>query len=433
MPKRATPLTAAKVRTAKPGTYVDGDGLMLFVRPGKLDRSGKPTTSRFWLMRYSYGGKRREAGLGRAGEAAGDVTLAEAREKVAEWRRTLKAGNDPLSQREADAARQKAEAQAAVAQAMTFRMVAGLYLTAHEAGWKNVRHRQLWRNTLTTYAFPHMGDLPIAEVATAHVMMALEPIWREKTETASRVRGRIEAVLDYAAARGWRMGENPARWRGHVAKLLPERSKVAPTAHHAALAWKDAAEFLTDLRGREGLSARALEFAILTAARTGEVLGARWQEMDLANATWTAPAARMKMKREHRVPLSPAALAILRAVAPLRPANDDAGGAFVFPGARKGSPLSSMALLMTLRRMDRGDLTAHGFRSTFRDWTAERTSYPNEVAEAALAHTVKNETEAAYRRGDLFEKRRRLMEDWATFCAKPFAEGGTVTPIRAAG
>jgi integrase len=316
---------------------------------------------------------------------------------------------------------------------MTFRNVAKAYLAAHEAGWRNPKHRAQWRATLDAYAMPHMGDLPVADVMTGHVMAALEPIWTAKPETATRVRGRIEAVLDYAAARGWRTGENPARWRGHVANLLPARGRLARVVHHAALPWEDIAAFLTDLRGRAGMGARALDFTILTASRTNEALGARWQEIDLAEGVWTVPAERMKAGREHRVPLSDTALAILRALLPLRPADDDKGAAFVFPGARKGRPLSGMAMLMLLRRMERGDLTAHGFRSSFRDWAAERTSYAREVAEEALAHTLRDKTEAAYRRGDLFEKRRRLMDDWAAFCAKPAAEGATVTPIRSAG
>jgi integrase len=242
------------------------------------------------------------------------------------------------------------------------------------------------------------------------------------------VRGRIEAVLDYAKARGWRSGENPARWRGHVANMLPNRTKVARVEHHAALPWREIGGFMAELRDESGLGARALEFAILTAARTGEALGARWDEIDLQEAVWTVPGERMKAGREHRVPLSEAALAVLRTVLPLRDAK---AGDWVFPGAKAGKALSGMAMLMLLRRMKRGDLTAHGFRSTFRDWTAETTGYPREVAEAALAHTLGDKVEAAYRRGDLFDKRRRLMDDWAAFCARPAAVGGTVTPIRA--
>jgi integrase len=327
----------------------------------------------------------------------------------------------------------QADAQQTAILAMTFRAVTNAYLAAHEAGWRNPKHRAQWRATLKTYVFPHFGELPVADVNTGHVMAALEPIWREKAETASRLRGRIEAVLDYAAARGWRTGENPARWRGHIANLLPRRSKIARVEHHAALPWQDISAFLIDLRSRDGLGARALEFAILTAARTGEVLGARWSEINLDEAVWTVPAKRMKAGQEHRVPLSDAALAIVRALLPLRPADDAEGKAFVFPGARRSRPLSGMAMLMLLRRMGRADLTAHGFRSTFRDWAAECTGYAREVAEAALAHTLRDKVEAAYRRGDLFEKRRRLMDDWAAFCARPAIEAGSVTPIRAAG
>jgi integrase len=422
MPKRAAGLTAAKVRTAKPGRHVDGDGLMLFVRS---------RAARFWLLRYSYGGKRREAGLGRAGEAKGDVTLAEAREKAADMRRMLKAGVDPLVHREAEAARLKAAAQQAAAQGVTFRAVADLYMGAHDAGWRNPKHRDQWRNTLASYAFPHFGDLPAGDVGTGHVMAALEPIWTTKPETATRVRGRIESVLDYAAARGWRSGDNPARWRGHLANLLPARGKVARVEHHAALPWREVGAFMAALVEREAdsVGALALRFAILTAARSGEVMGARWAEIDLTEAVWTVSAARMKAGQEHRVPLSAAALAVLRQAEALR--TSKGADAFVFPGQRPGKGLSVMALAMTLRRMGREDLTVHGFRSTFRDWCAEATNYDRDTAEAALAHTLRDKVEAAYRRGDLFDKRRRLMDDWATFCGRPVVTTGTVTPIRA--
>ncbi len=421
MPKRAAGLTAAKVRTAKPGRYVDGDGLMLFVRSAE---------ARFWLVRYSFGGKRREAGLGRAGEGPGDVTLAEARQRTADMRRLIKAGIDPLAQREAEAAAQKAAAQQAAAQAVTFKAVADLYMAAHAAGWRNDKHRDQWRNTLATYAFPLFGDMQVGEVRTGHVMAALEPIWTVKPETATRVRGRIESVLDYATARGWRTGENPARWRGHLANMLPSRSKVARVEHHAALPWREVGAFMVALGKREvgSVAALALRFVILTAARSGEVLGARWTEIDLAEAVWTVPAERMKAGREHRVPLTDAALDVLRQAAALR--TSKAADAFVFPGMKPGKGLSVMALAMVLRRMDRGDLTVHGFRSTFRDWCAEFTTFDRDTAEAALAHTVRDKVEAAYRRGDQLDKRRRLMEAWATFCAAPAAPAGDVTPIR---
>jgi integrase len=371
--RKVAALTALMVKSAKPGRYGDGNGLYLLVREGG---------ARWWLFRYHVNGKMREMGLGKAGAAADAVTLADARARARTLMEAVRAGGDPLAQRDADAKAASAAAQHAAVKAMTFRAVANAYLAAHEAVWRNPKHRAQWRATLDTYAMPHFGDMAVSDVMTGHVMAALEPIWNTKAETASRVRGRIEAVLDYATARGWRTGENPARWRGHVANLLPTRAKVARVVHHAALPWKDVAAFLTDLRGRAGMGALALDFTILTAARTNEALGARWREIDLDKAVWTVPAERMKAGREHCIPLSGAALAIVRALLPLRPADDDKGAAFVFPGARKGRPLSGMAMLMLLRRMERGDLTAHGFRSSFRDWAAESTGYARELAES---------------------------------------------------
>ena len=370
----------------------------------------------------------REMGLGRAGDdddAA--VTLAEARDKAAPLHKLVKEGVDPLDKREADAKAAAAEAQKAAVRAITFRTVAERYLDAHEKTWRNPKHRMQWRNTLDTYAHPHFGDLSVAEVGTEHVLTALEPIWRSKPETATRVRGRVESILDYATAREWRSGENPARWRGHLANLLPARSKVAPVEHHAALPWAEIGAFLPALRAQAGVAARALEFTILTAARSGEVFGARWSEVDLATKVWTVSAARMKAGREHRVPLSEPALAVLRDMAELR--TTDAVDAFVFPGAGKGRPLSVMAMTMVLRRMERGGLTVHGFRSAFKDWASESTAYTGELVEMALAHAIRSKVEAAYRRGDLFEKRRRLMGDWARFCALP-PRTGNVRALR---
>ena len=416
MPRKAAGLTAVKVRTAAPGRYGDGGGLYLLVRSHD---------ARFWLFRYIVSGRMREAGLGRAG-GPGAVTLAEARAKAAGLHRLVKEGVDPLAQRDTDAAAAAATTQVAAARAKTFGDVAALYIAAHEAGWRHPKHRAQWSATLAAYAHPHMGALPVADVDTRHVMAALEPIWRTKPETASRLRGRIESVLDYAKARGWRTGENPARWRGHVANMLPARAKVARVEHHAALPWREIGGFMVTVRAEAGMGARALEFTILTAARTGEALGAQWAEIDMSAALWTVPGTRVKAGREHRVPLCEAALVVLRTLLPLRHAE---AGDWVFPGGKAGKPLSGMAMLMLMRRMGRGDLTAHGFRSTFRDWTAETTGYAREVAEAALAHTLGDKVEAAYRRGDLFEKRRRLMEEWATFCARPAATGDVV-PIR---
>ena len=280
----------------------------------------------------------------------------------------------------------------------------------HEDSWRNEKHRWQWRQTLEV-ACEEIGKIPVAAIATGDVMRVLEPIWREKTETAARLRGRIESVLDFAGARGWRDGENPARWRGHLAKLLPAPGKVAKVEHHSALPWPEIGSFMAELRLQDGAAARALEFTILTAARTGETIGAIWSEIDIAAAQWTVPAARMKAGREHRVPLSGAALAVLADVASPR-------DAWIFPGGRPGKPLSNMSMLMLSRRMGRPKLTVHGFRSTFRDWCAESTDYPREVAEQALAHVLGDKVEAAYRRGDLLGKRRQLMEDWAAFCSR---------------
>ncbi len=416
MPRKAAGLTAAKVRTAKPGRYGDGAGLYLLVRGAE---------SRFWLFRYTREGKMREMGLGPA-SGPSVVSLANARMKARKLHDMVREGFDPLLEREAAREAKAAQAKLAEIRLMTFRDVAGAYIAAHEASWRNAKHRQQWSNTLETYAHPILGDLPVADVDTGAVMRVLEPIWREKAETASRLRGRIELVLYYAKARGWRDGENPARWRGHVANMLPKRSKVQPVEHHAALPWREIGTFMVDLADQEGLGALALRFTILTAARTGEAIEARWTEIDMTAGVWTVPAARMKAGREHRVPLSDAVLAVLREVAPLR---DDARGGWIFPGARTGRPLSNMAFLMLLRRMKRGDLTAHGFRSTFRDWAAE-TGQPADVAEAALAHTLGNKVQAAYQRGDLLERRRKLMDTWTAFCARP-AITGDVVPLRA--
>ena len=421
MPRRAAGLTAAKVRTAARGRYGDGNGLYLLVRSAE---------ARFWLFRYTIQGRLREMGLGRAGADLAAVPLAEAQVKAAELHRLVRSGVDPLQRREIEAAASRAAEQASAIRSITLRAVADFFLAAHEAGWRNAKHAQQWRNTLVCYAFPVVGDLPVADVETAHVLSVLEPVWQAKPETASRLRQRMEAVLDYAKVRGWRTGDNPARWRGHLDHLLPSRGKLAPVEHHAALPWTEIGDFLSKLREQSGIAARALEFVILTAARSGEALGITWNEIDMRAGVWTVPPARMKAAREHRVPLSDAALAVLRSMAELRMSDDPA--AYVFPGARKGKPLSIMAMAMVLRRMKRGDLTVHGFRSTFRDWAAEATGYAREVAEAALAHTLANKVEAAYRRGDLFEKRRRLMNEWATFCSRPMAAGAEVVSVRAA-
>jgi integrase len=431
----AAGLTAAKVRAAKTGRYGDGGGLYLFVKPPSARHlaAGEKDGGKFWLFRYTpMGGKMREMGLGPAtGRDA--IPLADAREKATELRRLHRAGVDPLAHREAEAARHRAAVLQAAAVIVTFQAAADSYIKAHETTWRNGKHRDQWRATLTTYAFPHFGTLPVSDVGTGHVMMALEAIWHEKPETASRVRGRVESILDYAKARGWRSGENPARWRGHVQNMLPPRSKVASVEHHAALPWPEIGAFMAALAARDaaGVAALALRFTILTAARSGETLGARWSEINLETKVWTVPAERMKAGREHRVPLSPTAVDVLRIVAKLR--GDKTADAFVFPGRNPTRPLSVMSMAMLLRRMGREDITVHGFRSAFRDWCSEATAFERDTAEAALAHTLRDKVEAAYRRGDQMEKRRRLMEAWAEFCARPaLAQTATVTPIRAA-
>ena len=400
-------LTAMAITQAKRrGYYGDGGGLFL-----QLSVSG----AKSWVFRFKESGRLREMGLG----PTHTVSLAEARQKALECRKVRLDGHDPIEARKAERMKAKLDA----AKAMTFEACAERYIAAHKAGWKNDKHAAQWPATLGTYVHPVFGSLPVQAVDVGLVMKAIEPIWTAKPETASRVRGRIESILDWAAARGYRQGENPARWRGHLENLLPKKTKVRRVEHHAALPYPEIAAFMAELRQQEGVAARALEFAILTAARTGEVIGARWDEINTPERLWTVPAERMKGGREHRVPLSDAALEILEDLTKARE------GDFVFPGSRMGRPISNMAMLMLLRRMGRGDLTTHGFRSSFRDWAAERTTFPAEVAEMALAHVVSDKVEAAYRRGDLFLKRRQLSDAWAKFCAAAPASG-RIVPLR---
>lgn len=388
-------LTALKVLHArKPGMLADGDGLYLQV---------SSASSKSWIFRYGYNGKQREMGLG----PVNGVSLAVAREKSRQCRAQLADGIDPLAARQAERAR----ADTSNAKAITFDQCAEAFIKAHGDSWKNAKHREQWENTLKTYVSPVFGSLPVQAVDVGLVMKALEPIWTAKPETAARIRGRIESVLNWAKARGYRSGENPAQWKGHLDNLLPARSRISSVKHHAALPYDETPQFMKKLREQIGVSAQALAFLILTAARTGEIIGARWEEIDLTAKMWTVPAVRMKGGREHRVPLSGEALAILNRLATRLPKG------FVFAG-RSGGQMSNMALLMLLRRMGYESLTAHGFRSTFRDWAAERTNFQREVAEAALAHVVGDKVEAAYRRGDLFEKRRRLMDAWGEFTTK---------------
>ena len=383
------------------GPYADGGGLYRQVTHGV---DGAPRRS--WVLRYSApGGRRREMGLGDARL----VSLAAAREAALDARKLAKAGIDPIEARQAT----RVKAKAAHAKAATFRQCAEAYIAGHVETWKNAKHRWQWENTLQRLVYPVFGDIPVDRIDANLVLKAIEPIWIEKTETASRLRGRIETILDWAAVRGLRSGENPARWRGHLQLALPTIKKSARVRHHPALPYAEIPEFMRKLACQDGISARALAFCILTAARTGEVIHARWSEIDMGERVWIVPAERMKMGRERRVPLPDQALAILRGLH----GTGSGDGAFIFPGQRVGRPLSNMALLMTLKRMGRGDLTTHGFRSSFRDWVAEQTNFPGEVAAAALAHAIGDQVEAAYRRGDLFNKRRRLMAAWSDYCA----------------
>ncbi len=396
MGKKSKAFGAMEVsRLTKPGLHFVGEvaGLALQV---------VPSGARTWILRIQIGGKRRDMGLG----GFPDVTLAKAREAARVARQKVKEGHDPIEQNKAA----RSALRAANLAAKTFKECALSYIEAHKATWSNVKHAAQWGSTLATYAYPVMGDLLVRDVALPHVLAVLEPIWTTKTETATRLRGRMEKVLDWATVRSYRVGLNPARWKGHLDSLLPIPGKIATKVHHLAVPVSGMGAFMRDLRQQQGTGAHALEFAILTAARSGEVRGATWSEIDLSAKVWTIPAARMKMRKEHRVPLSIAAVAILKKLH--RMVDND----LVFPAPR-GGQLSDMTLTAVMRRMA-VEAVPHGFRSTFRDWCAERTNYPRDVAEMALAHAIGDKVEAAYRRGDLFDKRTRLMSEWAAFCAK---------------
>lgn len=388
-------LTVLKIQNlTKPGQYGDGDCLYLQVK-----RDDQNRVSRSWVYRFKLNGKRREMGLG----PLHLISLAEARQKVLTCRKMHLEGMDPIEMRRAKREQEALER----ANAMTFKVCAEKYIASHKTSWKNDKHAAQWPSSLNAYAYPTLGALPAHRIDTALVMRVLEPIWSSKSETASRLRGRIELVLDWARVHGYRKGENPARWRGHLDKLLPPRSRLKRVRHHPALPYDELPAFMVRLRQEAGVAARALEFLILTTARTGEVIGATPDE--IRNGIWTIPAERMKASKEHRVPLSEPTLAIVDKMTTL-------GKPYLFPGRKFDAPLSNMAMLQLLARMGRSDLTAHGFRSTFKDWASEITDHPLEVVEMALAHTIDDKVEAAYRRGDLLQKRVALMDDWASFC-----------------
>lgn len=407
MPKIARELSALEVSRLKaPGLVSVG------VVPG-LSLQISPTCSRSWILRMKVGSKRRDMGLGQYP----GVTLAQAREKARQAREVIDHGQDPILNRQRAQSRLRADQASAV----TFEAAASAFMNAKSPEWSNPKHAAQWIATLATYAYPVIGQVHVADVKQAHVLQILEPIWVTKTETASRLRGRIENVLDWAKARGYRSDENPARWRGHLDKLLSAPEKTTRIVHHPAVPVNDATAFYTALHQRTGMSARALEFALLTAARSGEVRHAIWSELDLDAGLWVIPAERMKARKEHRVPLSKQAIQILRDLPRLE------GSEFVFPAPRAGA-LSDMALTGVMRRMAL-TFVPHGLRSTFRDWTAERTSYPRDLAEMALAHTVGNKVEAAYRRGDMLERRSAMMQTWADFLATPETKGKKVLPL----
>jgi integrase len=389
-------LTAMSVTKQKaPGAYADGGGLWL-----QVTDSG----SKSWSFRFMLNGRAREMGLG----PLHTIDLTSAREGARKCRELLLQRVDPIEHRTSG----RTASLLASSTAKTFDECADAYIAAKRHGWSNSKHADQWTNTLKTYASPKFGSLPVQAVDTEAIVRALNQIWTAKTETATRVRQRVEAVLDWATVSGFRKGENPARWSGHLEHKLTDPAKLKNVVNLPALPHKEIASFLVDLRKQPGVAARAMEFMILTAARTGEVRGAVWPEIDVEEKAWLIPAERMKMKREHRVPLCDRAVAILTEMkqhqAPEQP--------FVFPGGKKGKALPNGALLALLKRMERTDITPHGFRSTFRDWASDCTSYPHEVQEMALAHLIKNKAEAAYRRGDLFDKRRQMMADWERYC-----------------
>jgi integrase len=398
--------TSVKSKASEIGYHPDGGNLYFRV-------SKSLTTS--WAFIFTVAGKSREMGLG----PYPDVSLAEARERAAEARRQLRDGLDPIEARKAA----RAALAAAVATTLTFKQCTDAFIEKQSAEWRSGKHEKQWRATLEKYANPVIGSLPMRDITDDHILEILEPIWTTKTETATRVRGRIENIWDFGKAKKYCDGENPARWRGHLDKHLAKPKKIARVKHFAALPYAELAEFFAELQKQMGMGARALEFAILTAARSGEVRGATWAEIDLDAATWTIPEGRMKASKEHRIPLSAAAIKLLEAL----PRID--GTDLLFPSA-KNTPLSDMTLTAVLRRMNRSDITAHGFRSCFRDWAGETTSHPREVIEHALAHQLADKAEAAYARGTLFDKRRRLMDDWARYATTPRLPA-SVTPIRA--
>ncbi len=392
------------------GNYGDGGGLWLQVSKWQ---------TKSWVFRFTFDSKRREMGLG----PCRDVSLADARMLAESFRRMVRSDIDPIEARKAERTAKRAERMNIV----TFPFCAEKYIDAHRHGWKSAKHAQQWTNTLAQYAYPIVGEMPIKNVDIALVLRILEPIWTIKTETASRLRSRLENILDWATTHGYRIGDNPARWKGHLENLLPKPSKVRKIEHHAALPYSQMHTFMKALRQHDSISALALEFLVLTAARTSEVIAATWDEIELKEKVWTIPANRMKAEREHSVPLSSRCIEILNKAIFIRQSD------FIFPGGKVSKGLSNAAMDKLLQVTLNYDCTVHGFRSSFRDWAGECTNYPRDLCEMALAHTIKDKTEAAYRRGEMLEKRRRMMSDWQRYCDTVIDVGSDAIPIRKIG
>jgi integrase len=378
----------------------------------------------WWVYRYRFDGRVRETGLGRA-RGINPVSLADARTEHLRLRALVKAGTDPLEAERLEAEKKKAQTALEAASRVTFRKAADAYLAAHERTWTNDKHRQQWHQTLRDFVYPVVGGMAVADIDTGHVTKIVEPLWRDKPESGSRVRGRLETVLDYATVQQWRQGENPARWRGHLEHILPARAKAAKVEHHAAIDWREAGAFMAKLRQDTSVASRCLQYTVLTACRSGESRGASWAEMDLSEGVWRVPGGRMKAGKEHRVPLSEPALEILREMAALRQTGDP--DALVFPSGT-GRVMVNQVLA---RPMAGSGATVHGWRSTFADWAAEMGRYPPHITEMSLAHAISSQVEAAYRRGNLFDARRRQMNEWARFLSRPM-EAGTVVPLKKA-
>jgi integrase len=418
VPRDLNKLSAKFVETVtKPGRYADGGGLYLQVS------KAKDGVTKSWLFRYMRGGSTSRAmGLGAVSTRHGDgyTTLVKARQKRTKAREMLESGIDPLQSKRAGQTAERLEK----ARLITFAQCAEQYIDAHQAGWKGAKHARDWRGSLSKHAYPIIGGLPVAAIDLVLTKKVLEPIWKTKTKTAVDVRSRIELVLNWAKIHGYRDGENPARWKGHLENVLPKPSKVAKVKHLTAMPYADVPAFMVALREKTVVGARALEWTILSAARSEETLAAEWSEIDIGKKIWTIPASRMKADADHRVPLTGRMLEILKSM--------PRGGKYVFPGQTPSKRASGAVMWFLLRSMTSSGETVHGFRSSFRDWAAEQTAYPSDVIEMALAHTIANKVEAAYRRSDLFEKRQRLMADWTAYCVEKSATRNNVTPIRRA-